>query len=281
MIDALLEPWREPILRTALAEVVFAGLACAVLGVWVVLLGRSYTAESLAHGMFPGLVAAALVGVPLALGGAAGLVLAALAIAFAARARGVGADNAVAVVIATLFGAGGLLALSPDTPPGLHALLFGDVLATGGADLALAGVLAAAVLGGSWLVHWRLLAVGFDPLGARGLGVRPVTAEVALALLLALAVLVGVRGLGNLLVVAALIGPAAAARTFTRRVAPMMAAACALGTVAGVAGIYLSYYAGLAAGAAISGLLVSTAAVCILASRGLSALRASSTSVRF
>jgi ABC-type Mn2+/Zn2+ transport system permease subunit len=111
-----------------------------------------------------------------------------------------------------------------------------------------------------WHVHWRLLAVGFDRLGARGLGIQPLSTELALFVLLAMAVLVGVQGLGNLLVVAALIGPAAAARILTRRVVPMIATACAIGVCAGVGGLYLSYFAGLAAGAAIAGLLIAIAA---------------------
>ena len=41
----------------------------------------------------------------------------------------------------------------------------------------------------------------------------------------------------------------------------MVALACAIGVGAGVGGLYLSYYAGIAAGAAVAGLLVGTAAV--------------------
>jgi ABC-type Mn2+/Zn2+ transport system permease subunit len=264
MVETLLAPWREPILREALAEMVLAGVACGALGVWIVLHGLSYSAESLAHAMFPGLAVAALLGLPLVLGGAAGLALAGVAVALAARVRGIGADNAVAVVITTRFGVGALLALSPASPPGLHGLLFGDVLASSTPDLLLAGGLAAAVLAGMWLVHWRLLVTGFDRHGARALGVHPLSAELALLVLLALAVLVGVQGLGNLLVVAALIGPAAAARIVTRRVFPMVATACAIGAGAGVGGLYLSYFAGIAAGAAIAGLLVAVAALAAL-----------------
>lgn len=260
MRDVVLDPWREPILREALLEVTFVGLACGALGVWVVLLARSYSAESLAHGMFPGLVVAALLGVPLALGGALGLVLAAVAIAAAARVRSLGADTAVAVVINTLLGIGTLLALSADSPPGLQGLLFGDVLATSPAELVLAGALASFVALGTWLAYPQLVTHGFDPVAARSLGVRPRTAEAALIVLLTAAVLVGVQALGNLLVIAALIAPAVVARTFTRRVPPMIATACALGVACGVGGLYLSYYADVAAGAAIAGLLVTLAA---------------------
>jgi ABC-type Mn2+/Zn2+ transport system permease subunit len=259
VIDALLEPWREPILRDALLEVLFVGLACGALGVWIVLLGRSYSAESLAHGMFPGLVVAALLGVPLVLGGAVGLIVAAAAIAAAGRLRALGSDTAVAVVITTLLGAGTLLALSAESPPGLQNLLFGDVLATSPEDLALAGALAAFVLLGTLVSYRRLLVHAFDPAAARSLGVHPRAAEAALVVLLTAAVLVGVQALGNLLVVAALIAPAVAARGVTTRVPPLIAVSCGLGVACGVGGLYLSYYADVAAGAAIAGLLVACA----------------------
>jgi ABC-type Mn2+/Zn2+ transport system permease subunit len=261
VIDALLEPWREPILRDALLEVLFVGLACGALGVWIVLLGRSYSAESLAHGMFPGLVVAALIGVPLVLGGAVGLIVAAAAIAAAGRLRSLGSDTAVAVVITTLLGAGTLLALSAESPPGLQSLLFGDVLATSPEDLALAGALAAFVLLGTLAAYRRLLVYAFDPAAARSLGVRPRAAEAALVVLLTAAVLVGVQALGNLLVVAALIAPAVAARAVTTRVPPLIVVSCGLGVACGVGGLYLSYYADVAAGAAIAGLLVAVGAL--------------------
>ncbi len=253
---ALAGPWSEPIMRHAALEVLFAGAACGALGVWVVLYTLSYSAESLAHAMFPGLAVAAVAGAPLVVGGAAGLAVAGAAIAIAARVRGIGADNAVAVVITCLFGVGVLLALSPDSPPGLNGLLFGDVLAASDGDLLLAGVLAAVVLAGMWTAHWRLLTAGFDRVGARALGIAPLAVELMLLVLLALAVLVGVQGLGNLLVVAVLIAPAATARAFTRRLGPTIALAAGIGVAGGIGGLYLSYYVDVAAGAAIAGLLV-------------------------
>jgi ABC-type Mn2+/Zn2+ transport system permease subunit len=256
VLTTVLDPWREPIMRNALLEMSLVGISCGVLGVWIVLHGAAYGAESLPHGMLPGLVLAALLGAPLVLGGAAGLLVAAAAIALAARVRGIGADNAVAVVVTGLFGLGALLALSPATPAGLGELLFGDVLGADAGDVAVAAGLSALLLAGAWLFHWRLLAVGFDPVGARALGLSPLVAGLALGGLLALAVLIGVQGLGNLLVVAALVAPAAAARRLTARIGSMMALAAAIAVAAGIAGLYLSYYADVAAGASIAGMML-------------------------
>jgi ABC-type Mn2+/Zn2+ transport system permease subunit len=256
MLDALLDPWRDPLGVRALVEVVLLGATGGALGCWIVFYRLAYSAESLAHALLPGLVIAALAGAPLVVGGAAGLVVAAVAVAVAARTPAIGSDTAVAVVVTTLLGLGALLALSPDTPARLQELLFGDVLGVSDADLALAGALAAVVLGALVLLHPSLLVVGFDRSSAPALGRSPLAIDIALGVLVALAILVAVQGLGNLLVVAVLVGPAAAARRVTRRVPSMMAAAVAIAIGAGVAGLYASFYLDTAAGASIAGALV-------------------------
>jgi ABC-type Mn2+/Zn2+ transport system permease subunit len=256
MLDALLDPWRDPIGLRALVEVMLLGTTGGALGCWIVFFRLSYGAESLAHALLPGLVVAALAGAPLVLGGAAGLIVAAVAVAVAGRTPAIGHDTAVAVVVTALLGLGALLALSPATPARLQELLFGDVLAVGDADLLLAGGLAAVVLAALAILHPSLLVVGFDRASAPALGRAPLAIDVALGVLVALAILVAVQGLGNLLVVAVLVAPAAAARRLTRRVPAMMAVAVAIALAAGLAGLYASFYLDTAAGASIAGALV-------------------------
>jgi ABC-type Mn2+/Zn2+ transport system permease subunit len=252
MIGWLLDPLGDPIVRRAALEVVLLGVTGGLLGCWIVFYELAYSAESLAHALFPGLVGAALLGVPIILGGAAGVVVAALAVALAGRVPGVGRDNATAVVVTTLFGAGALLALSRATPPGLGELLFGDVLGVSDGDLVAAAALAVAVVAALAILHGRLVAVAFDRSTARALGASPVLVDAALLVLLAAAILVAVQGLGNLLVVSVLVGPAATARLLTDRLAPMLAWSVALAIVAGLAGLLVSYHADTAAGASIA-----------------------------
>lgn len=248
----MLAPLENEFMLRAIAEIALLGAAGAAVGCWVVLYGLSYAAESLAHSALPGVVLAAIAGLPLLLGGAPAIVVAALAIAAAARVPGVGREAGVGVVVTTMFGLGALLALSPDSPPGLQELLFGDILGVTDTDLVAAAALAALVALALAALHGRLLATGFDRTAARGLGAAPAATEAALVALLALTIVVAVQGLGNLLVVAVLVGPAAAARQLTERVGPMVAIAASIAVLAGVAGLYVSYYAGTAGGASIA-----------------------------
>lgn len=239
-------------MQRAIAEMTLLALAGGALGCWVVLYSFSYAAESLAHSLFPGLVAAAIAGVPLLLGATPAIALAALAIALASRLPGVGRDVGVAVVVTTMFGLGVLLALSPSSPPGIENLLFGDILGPSDGDLISAAALVVVVGVALRALHGRLLATGFDRGAARALGLSPGFADVALLVLLAAATVVAVQGLGNLLVVAVFVGPAAAARNLTDRMVPMIAAAVTIAVLAGLAGLYLSYYVGTAGGASVA-----------------------------
>src|SRR5436190_7408069 len=170
MLHALADPWSQGFLQRAFLELALVGIAGGALGCWVVFYELSYSAESLAHALFPGLVAAALLGVPLLLGGAVGVAVAAGAVAVLGRTPEIGRDTSVAVVVTTLFGLGVVLGLSPSSPPGLNELLFGNVLAVTGTDLAVSAVLTAGVLLTLALLHRKLLVVGFDRRSARAFG---------------------------------------------------------------------------------------------------------------
>jgi ABC-type Mn2+/Zn2+ transport system permease subunit len=187
--------------------------------------------------------------------------MAVLALAAVTRVPGVSRDTAVGVAIPTLFGLGVLLALSPATPAGLETLLFGDPLGATDGDLVLAAALAVAVPATLARARHRLLAVGLERGGARGLGVRAGRVELLLLALLAATALVAVQGLGTLLVVALLVAPAVVARGVAHRLGALLVVAPVAAVALGVAGVYLSYYAGVAAGAAVAGLLVAGAAL--------------------
>jgi ABC-type Mn2+/Zn2+ transport system permease subunit len=270
MLGWLTDPFASPILQRALAELLILSLACGPLGVWVLLYRNAYAAESISHGMLPGLVIAAIAGAPLLLGATGGVLVAAAGIALVARDRRLGSDVGVAVVVAALLGAGGLLALSPESPPRLQELLFGDLLGVSGTDLAVAGVLAGAValvLAGG---HRPLTVVGFDRGSAPSLGARPLRWELALLAVLGVTTVAAVQGLGNLLLVALILAPAAAALSVSRRLPVAIALATAFAALAGTAGLILSFHLDVAAGASVALCAVALAFLSLLAAGRMS-----------
>lgn len=259
--DLILEPLRSGIERRAIAEVVLLGGACGALSFWITSFRLTYPAESLAHGLLPGLVLASLAGMPLVLGGVGGVVVAAGLVAIAGRDPRIGADSATAVVVTGMFGLGALLALSPDAPPRLEELLFGDPLGVTNADLAAAAALAAGGMAMLAALHRPLCAVAFDPGGARALGVSPGLVRIALFMLLAAAVAVAVQGLGSLLVLAVLVAPAMAVRRHAGGPGAAMLAGGAVASASGIVGLYASHHLGSAAGASVALALCAAAAL--------------------
>ena len=172
----------KPFMQRAIVEIALLGLAGGALGCWVVLYELSYAAESLAHALFPGLVIAALAGLPLLLGGGAGDRRSRRWRSRSPRARrGIGRDIGVAVVVTTLFGArrparalAGLAARDRDAPVRRHPRPERRRPARRGAcsRSLVAGALCARCTGGCWRsasTAARARALGLAPaLGRRG-----------------------------------------------------------------------------------------------------------------
>jgi ABC-type Mn2+/Zn2+ transport system permease subunit len=262
VLDFLLEPWRSGLGRRALIELVLLGSFCGPLSFWVTRYRLSYGAESLAHGLLPGLVLAALAGGPLLAGAAAGAAACAALIAAATRDERISADIATAVAVTGLLGLGVLLALSPDVPPHLDDLLFGDPLAVTDGDLVAAGALA--LVGGVALaaLHRPLSLAAFDPEGARAMAVPPALVRLALLGLLAAAVAIAVQGLGSLLVLSILVAPAIAVGHRAPSAAGAALRAGVVAVFAGTVGIYASFHLNAAAGATVA------LALCLAAAAG-------------
>jgi ABC-type Mn2+/Zn2+ transport system permease subunit len=260
--DFLLDPLRSGIDRRALLELALLGVFCGALGFWVVTERLAYAAESLSHGLLPGLVLAALAGVSLLLGAAGGALVAAALLALAARDERIGPDTGTAVAVTGLVGLGALLALEPEAPQRLDELLFGDPLGVSDGDLVAATALL--IAGGAALaaLHRPLCAVAFDPSGAAAAGMRPALVRIFLLGLLAAAIAVAARGLGALLVLAVLVAPPVAVARHAGTPARAMLAAGAVAVLASVVGIEVSFHAGTAAGASVA------LALCLAAALG-------------
>jgi manganese/iron transport system permease protein len=118
--------------------------------------------------------------------------------------------------------------------------------------LAIGGAVVAAVL-----VLRRLFVAGsFDPTGARAMGLHTVLLDMLLLGFTALTVVIAFKAVGNILVIALLVTPAATARLFVDRLAPMMVLSVAAALVASIGGLYVGYHAEVSPGGAI--VLVST-----------------------
>lgn len=226
------------------------GITAGVLGAFCVLPRRSLVGDALAHAALPGVCVAFLVSgvkdpVWLLVGAGVMGLAGALVIVGIERTSRIRPDAAIGIVLSSFFALGIVLLTHISNTgnaqqAGLEKYLFGQAAGLTESDVTLM-----AVVGGVGLV---LVALAFRPLKAAtfdrefsasiGLPVRAL--EVAATALLVIAVVVGLRTVGAILMVAMLIAPTVAARQLTSRLAVLLPLAGLLGAGVGVTGALLS-----------------------------------------
>lgn len=252
----MFEPWHEPLMIKALLAVILMSCVSAILGFWILTRKLTFAAEALTHAAFPGLVLATIIGVPLLLGGFVALVLAGATLWLLDRYSSVDRSTNISVVFSSAFSLGLIFALSPSAPRSASHILFGDLLGLTTADLIWMSALTAIICAWSFILFDRLLATSFDHRSSEQLGVNPYLVDFSVIILVCVAVLVAAQGLGNLFVAATLVGPTAAVIRFGQTIRSKMLFAFVISLGAGVSGLYISYYADLAAGATIAAMTV-------------------------
>lgn len=241
-IELLAEPLSYTFMVRALAVTVIAAVLCAVLSCWLVLIGWSLMGDAVSHAVLPGVVLAYIVGAPFALGA---LVFGFLAVALIGGVRDTSRlkeDAAIGIVFTTLFSFGLVLISITPSHLDLNHIIFGNLLGVSAADLwqvLILGVVTFLIL---ILKRKDFTLFAFDSTHAHALGMNPKLIGAVLLGLLAMTSVVALQAVGVILVVAMLIIPGASAYLLTNSFSKMLIIAPALATVAGIVGVYLSYY---------------------------------------
>jgi ABC-type Mn2+/Zn2+ transport system permease subunit len=255
-----------PFLREALLELVLLAVTGGVLGAWIVLRRLAFFSHAAGSATFPGLVAADASGVtPMIAGIAVALGYAGAvqrtAGAGAASSDGAGRDHgeATALLLVAALATGVILASDVfESGAVVDRLLFGTLLGLDTADVVLSAAVALLATAGALALGRTWSAVGFDPDGARALGLSTARADLLLLALVAVAAVAAIPAVGALLVTAIYVLPAATARMLTGSIRGLVACALAIALVEGVTGLYLAYWLDVPAGppVAVLGALV-------------------------
>ncbi|MFM8428793.1 MAG: metal ABC transporter permease [Candidatus Limnocylindrus sp.] len=251
-IDLFFEPLGYDFFVRALVASALVGVACAVVGSFVVLKGMSFIGDAVSHAAFPGIVIAYMLGLPIIIGGAVAAIGTALGIGALTRRSGLRADSIIGVLFAGMFALGvALFSSIPNYVGDLFAFLFGDVLGISVSDMIALSVLVIALLLVIRALWKELLFATFDPLGAGAAGLPVRRLDDLLLILIAVTIVISLQAVGIVLVVAMITTPAATAQLLVKRFSQMIGVAALIGVTAAVAGLYLSYALDLASGASI------------------------------
>jgi ABC-type Mn2+/Zn2+ transport system permease subunit len=252
MLTWLLEPLTYGFMQRGLLASVIVGVVCAVVGCYVVLRGMAFLGDALAHAILPGVAVAYLLGGNLTAGALIAAVIVALLIGLFSRQGAMREDTAIGILFAAALSLGVALISSVRTfAVDLSHILFGNVLGVSAADLGLVAGLGGGVLLAVVAFYKPLLVVSFDPVLAATLRWPAELFRNLLLVLLALTIVISLQTVGVGLVAAMLVTPAATANLLTRRLPTMMALAALIGALSAMVGLYLSYYANVASGAAV------------------------------
>jgi ABC-type Mn2+/Zn2+ transport system permease subunit len=247
----LLAPLHYNFMQAGFEAVILIGLTCAVLGCFVVLRRMAFIGDAIAHTALPGVVVAYLQGMNLFFGALIAGLLTALGIGWLSGREAVREDTAIGVLFTGMFALGILIISRARSFRDFSSMLFGNILGITPSDLILISVITVIVLFTLVLFYKELELTSVDPSYSAVIGLRADWMRNILLVLLALAVVTSIQAVGVILTSALLVTPAAAASLWTGNLLRMMILSALVSVASGLIGLYASFYAGVASGAAI------------------------------
>lgn len=225
----------------------------AMIGSFALLKKKVLLGDAVAHAMLPGVCLAFIITSTkhptyLALGAFITGWLALILIDQITLRSKIKEDTAIALVLSVTFGLGIFLLTAIQhtgnaAQVGLSNFLLGKAAALVSDDLKSLTLLSLVLITIFLLFFKEFTLVAFDKAFAQASGLPVQRLELLLTSLTVLAIVVGIRAVGILLMAAMLITPPAAARFWTNHLPTMVVLAALLGMVAGLAGSFVSYLA--------------------------------------
>jgi len=134
-----------------------------------------------------------------------------------------------------------VISRSPAYSGSLQQFLFGSIVGIPERDVVLVAVTGLAILTALAIGHRILVTDSLDRESAGSMGLPVFWVDLVLYVLVTLAIVISLQTIGNILVLALLITPAATARLLTDHLGIMMTLAPVIGAGSAVVGIYLSW----------------------------------------
>ena len=251
----LIAPFHYGFMQHGLLSALLLSLSGGLLGCVLVLRRLALMGDALSHSLLPGIgVAWLLFGLSTTALFAGALVaglLTALGSALLSRLTRVKEDAAFGSLFLIFFGAGVALLSRLPTRLNLAHFLFGSILGVSDADLRLAAAASALTLLVFLMFYRSILLETFDPVFHRAIGGRGGLVHLGILALTVLNLVAALQTMGIVLGLGLFLLPAVTAYLWCDRFGRMLSLSVALAMAGSVAGILLSYHAGVASGASI------------------------------
>ncbi len=239
-------------MQNAIISAFLGGIACATIGVFVVLMHMPFIGVAMSHAAFAG----ALLGLWLGfdpLIGALALSLVAAAVVGPLADRGeLSPETSLGVIFSLMLGIAFLfMGLMPYARAGAMELLWGSILTNTRGDILILAIVTVVVVGLVILFYKEIKATIFNRSMALAVGLPATIVLYGVLFLTGATVTASLRSIGGLLVFSLILNPAAAAYQLTYSMKRMFLLAAGFGVLSGWVGLLFSYLFNIPSGATI------------------------------
>jgi len=239
-------------MQNAMLAAFLGGIACATIGVFVVLMHMPFIGVCMSHAAFAGALLGLWLGFEPLVGALVFSLLSAAIIGPLADRGELSPDTSVGVIFSFMLGLAFLfLGLMPGTKSAALELLWGSILTTTRGDIILLGIVAAVVVGLVFLFYKEIQATIFHRDTALSVGIPATVILYGILFLTGATITASLRSIGGLLIFSLILNPAAAAYQLTYSMKKMFLLSAAFGVLSGWMGLFFSYLFDIPSGATI------------------------------
>ncbi len=250
-------------MQNAILTGLLGGIACSIIGVFVVLMHMPFIGVCMSHAAFAGAMLGLWLGFdPLI--GAFVMSLAAAAIVGPLADRGeLNPETSVGVIFSLMLGLSFLfIGLMPGTKSSALEILWGSILTNTRGDIILLAIVAVVIVGLVVLFFKEIQATVFNRDMALSVGIPATIILYGILFLTGATITATLRSIGGILIFSLILNPAAAAYQLTYSMKKMFLLSALFGVLSSLVGLFLSYYFNLPSGATI---VVSSSVIFLLA----------------
>ena len=239
-------------MQNAIISAFLGGIACSVIGVFVVLMHMPFIGVAMSHAAFAGALIGLWLGInPLVSALILSLLAAAVVGPLADRGE-LSPETSLGVIFSLMLGIAFLfMGLMPYARSGAMELLWGSILTNTRGDIILLAVVAVVVVGLVVIFFKEIQATIFNRSMALAVGIPATLVLYGALFLTGATVTASLRSIGGLLIFSLILNPAAAAYQLTYSMKKMCLLSAAFGVFSGWVGLLFSYLFNIPSGATI------------------------------
>jgi len=247
-----LEIFGYQFMQNAILSAFLGGIACATIGVFVVLMHMPFIGVCMSHAAFAGALLGLWLGFDPLIGAFVFSLLAAAIIGPLADRGELSPETSLGVIFSLMLGLAFLfIGLMPGTKSSALDLLWGSILTNTRGDIILLAVVAVVVVGLVFIFYKEIQATIFHRGIALSVGLPATLVLYGVLFLAGATVTASLRSIGGLLIFSLILNPAAAAYQLTYSMKKMFLLAAGFGVLAGWLGLLISYLLNIPSGATI------------------------------